>query len=119
MPLQFKTKLSQAQFNKLKGSIDEHQYRWDPEEKMFVKTMNTIKNIAEIKRKSPKYGLATKLGRTSGIMYLTEDNTFSDDKSKAKVFYSGFDLPEVQMQKYKVITGVNLYQVSLYDKPKV
>ena len=112
MPLEYKTKLTPAQFNRLKGSIDEHQYVWDPEEKLFVKTMKTIKGIAEIKKRSPRYGLATKLGNT-GILYLTDEFTFSESRDKAKVFYTGFDMPEVQIQKYKVITGVNLYQVGL------
>lgn len=109
-----KTKLTPEEYKKIQGSIESHQYRWDPEKKLWHKTIRGIRGIAAARRKAPRFILATKVGKLEGALFLTYDEkkkscSLTDDKKAAKVFYHGYDDPATRSKYWGEIVGLKLY----------
>lgn len=106
-----RTKLRPEEFNKLNGSIESHQYRFDPKRNLYVKQINKIRGVATARRKARRFILATIVGNV-GEMYLTPDGKLTRNKKESKFFFYGFDDPSSRARHWGSITGLKLFEHS-------
>ena len=104
-----RTKLKPAEFEKLKGTIESFQYRYDEQRDLYVKQITKIRGVAAARRKSKRFILATVIGKT-GEMYLMADGRLTKDKKKAKFFYYGFDDPAKRSRDWSAVAGITFFE---------
>lgn len=86
-----KAKLTPKQFEKLRGTKDEHRYKLDGDK--YVLNIRQTRGLLKAWQKAPKYVLRL-VANTENRMYLSKDGNLTKDKDNRMEFAFGFDDPE-------------------------
>lgn len=103
--------LKPEEFEKLKGTAEAHQYRFDEKRNLYIKQIRLIRGLVSAKKNATCYALATKVGIHT--MLLSKDGRLTFDEQEAKVFYDGFDDPEIRKQIWETKIGIKFYYYKL------
>ena len=110
--------LKPEDFEKLKGSVESHQYRFDEKRQLWIKQIRLIKGVAKAKQKAPKFVLYHELGLLKTKVYVGENKPMTLEQSEAKLFYEGFDDPTVKKQFWELKLGVKLISGKYLERRK-
>lgn len=108
-----RTILKPEDFDKIRGTIEAHQYRFDSTRNLWIKNIRLIKGVAKLRSSAPKYALATQVG--CFIMYLSQDTQLTHSIKEAKYFYEGFDDPVLKASQWGAKLNLKFYSKKYYE----
>lgn len=99
-----KTTLKPEQFEKIKGTLEAHQYYYNEGRQLYVKNIRNIRGVAEARRKAKKFILYTEVAGQE--LYLTPEGKLSALRKEATQFCFGFDDTNVRCDYWQKVLGV-------------
>jgi hypothetical protein len=109
--------LKPVDFEKIKGTIEAHQYRFDEKRQLWIKQIRLIKGVAKARSKAPKFVLYYELGKIKWRVYVAQDEAMmTSDIKQAKLFYEGFDDPETRKKQWEDKLGIKLTAGKYFER---